>query len=140
MPPATRGVATPCCSPALHGCRTFPGRRDQVGAARGFVQSVLDTCPSGNDAVLLTSELAANAVLHTASGDGGSFRVAVRHTDRLTRVEVTDDGSVTIPTVGANGWFDVSARGLFLVSMVASHWGHDGDSSARQVWFELDCG
>jgi anti-sigma regulatory factor (Ser/Thr protein kinase) len=140
MPPGTRGVSTLCCRPALRVSRTFPGRRDQVAAARRFVWSVLLTCPSANDAVLLTSELAANAVLHTASGDSGSFGVAVRHTDGLALVEVTDGGSVTAPTVGANGELGVCGRGLLLVSMVASRWGHDGDSSARLVWFELDCG
>lgn len=140
MRTCTRDVSTPWCRPALHVSRTFSGRPDQVGAARRFVWSTLSPCPSADDAVLLTSELAANAVLHTASGDSGSFGVAVRHTDRLARVEVTDDGSLTAPTVRPNDELAVSARGLLLVSIVASRWGHDGDSSARLVWFELDCG
>lgn len=139
MPPATRGLSAPCSDSVLPVSRIFAGRRDQVGPARRFVRKALATCPSANDAVLLTSELAANAVLHTASGDGGSFGVAVRHTGALVRVEVTDGGSSTPPTVGPIGRLGPSARGLVLVSLVAARWDHEGGRSARLVWFELDC-
>ncbi len=139
MPPGTRGLSAPCSGSVLHASRSFPGRRDQVGAARRFVRKALAACPSMNDAVLLTSELAANAVLHTASGDGGSFGISVRHNAVLVRVEVTDGGSATRPTVGPVGSLGLSARGLVLVSLVAARWDHEGRPSARLVWFELDC-
>jgi len=139
MPPGTRGPSAPCSGSVLHVSRIFAGRRDQVGPARRFVRKALATCPSANDAVLLTSELAANAVLHTASGEGGSFSIAVRHTGALVRVEVTDGGSATAPTVGPVGSLGLSARGLVLVSLVAARWDHEGRPSARLVWFELDC-
>ena len=79
--------------------RIFPGERDQVGHARKFVGRVLDGNALADDAALLTSELATNAVLHTASGQGGTFAVAVRQQATLVRVEVWDAGAVTAPVV-----------------------------------------
>jgi hypothetical protein len=51
--------------------RVFPGRQDQVACAREFIRRKLGPCPVLDEAVLLTSELCANALQHTASGNGG---------------------------------------------------------------------
>ena len=83
--------------------RTFPGRSDQVAAARQFIRDALAECPGAADVVLLTSELAANAILHSASGDGGSFGVALHQVPALVRVEVTDGGSPAGPEAVAAG-------------------------------------
>jgi len=45
--------------------------------------------------------LAANAVLHTASGIGGTFGVTVSHDASLVRVEVHDAGAPTAPVIVA---------------------------------------
>lgn len=45
----------------------YPGRPDQVRDARRAVARHLAGCPALDDAVLITSELASNAVLHSAS-------------------------------------------------------------------------
>ena len=86
-----------CIAPtALRGYAfSFPGRRDQVSRARAFVAQFLGGHPVTNDAVLLVSELAANACAHSASGrPGGMFmvRVEVGEGDRVY-VEVEDQGS-----------------------------------------------
>ena len=53
--------------------RVFPGRADQVARAREFTARTLAGCPAVADAVLLTSELGTNALLHTATGTGGGL-------------------------------------------------------------------
>jgi two-component sensor histidine kinase len=55
---------------------------------------VLDGCPAADDAILVLSELAANAVVHSASQQpGGTFTVTadIRHGQHV-RIEVRDDG------------------------------------------------
>lgn len=75
--------------------RTFPGCRDQVAQVRAFLARFLDGCPAADDAILLVSELAANAVTHSASGHpGGTFTVRARlHSDQSVHTEVEDQGS-----------------------------------------------
>src|ERR1039458_2462038 len=46
---------------------TYPGRPDQVQDARRAVARHLAGCQAKDDAVLIVSELASNAVLHSAS-------------------------------------------------------------------------
>lgn len=137
MPSGTRDVYCRCFDRAETISRTFPGRSDQVSIARQFVREALAEIPSAIDAILLTSELAANAVLHTASGDSGRFAVAVRHVPALVRVEVTDGGSPAVPTINPRGRLGPSGRGLMLVDQLATRWGHKGGPSGRIVWFEV---
>jgi anti-sigma regulatory factor (Ser/Thr protein kinase) len=120
--------------------RVFPGRQDQVACAREFVRRKIRPCPVLDEAVLLTSELCANALQHTASGNGGSFEVTVFRGDRSLRVEVRDDGATTIPAVRTADDLDGLAecgRGLELVALIASRWGQCGDEYGRSVFFEL---
>ncbi|HUZ26177.1 MAG TPA: ATP-binding protein [Streptosporangiaceae bacterium] len=119
--------------------RTFPGHSEQVSPARHFVREVLGDRPCTADAMLLTSELATNAVVHTASGDGGSFRVTVRQVPALVRVEVSDGGSSAVPAVNPGERLAPSGRGLLLVAQLASRWGHRDGPDGRVVWCELDC-
>jgi anti-sigma regulatory factor (Ser/Thr protein kinase) len=116
----------------------FPGSPGQVQNVRSFVSRALGDCPAADDVVLLASELATNAVLHTASGDGGMFRVAVRLADGVVRVEVHDGGSASPPGVAPFGEPGESGRGLELVAAIATRWGHDGGRNGRVVWFEVE--
>jgi anti-sigma regulatory factor (Ser/Thr protein kinase) len=120
--------------------RTFRGEQDQVAAARDFVKRVMGRCPVLEEAVLLTSELCTNTLLHTASGRGGSFEVTVRCEDDSVRVEVCDDGSKNVPAVRALDQFSESGRGLALVDQIATRWGQNGDEYGRSVFFELRWG
>ena len=45
----------------------YPGRADQVSLVRRAVARHLAGCPAVDDAILVLSELAANAVVHSAS-------------------------------------------------------------------------
>jgi hypothetical protein len=53
---------------------TYHGRPDQVSRVRAAVAWHLGDCPAADDAVLIVSELAGNAVLHSASA-GDFFTV-----------------------------------------------------------------
>ncbi len=68
--------------------RAFRGQRDQVAHARKFVRAALGSVPVVDEAVLLVSELCTNALLHTASGRGGTFEVAVYLGTLSARIEV----------------------------------------------------
>jgi len=117
--------------------RAFSGCRDQVARARQFVAAELAGCPVIDEAVLCVSELATNAVMHTASGDGGKFEVIVQRWPSLARVSVCDQGSAGTPTARPLDLVAESGRGLRLVAMIADNWGQSGDSAGRAVWFEL---
>lgn len=117
--------------------RRFPGRQDQVGRARAFVGDVLSGCPQLFEAVLLTSELCANAVRHSRSGDGGTFEVTVCQRPGSLRIEVRDDGSASTPVPKAAGGCSEEGRGLDIVASLAHRWGHRGDEHGRCVYFEL---
>lgn len=93
--------------------------------------------PVLDEAVLLASELSANAALHTASGDCGTFEVDVRRYVSSVRVEVRDAGSRQIPAARPQDELAEEGRGLGLVDLVADRWGHAGDERGRTVFFEL---
>lgn len=50
--------------------RMFPGHADQIAHARDFTRRALGACPVLDEAILLVSELASNAIEHTATGNG----------------------------------------------------------------------
>jgi serine/threonine-protein kinase RsbW len=79
--------------------RRFNGHPDQVLLVRQFVVSALvEDSPIREVARLLVSEVATNAVRHTASGTGeGGFRVSYELPDDRLRVEVYDAGSLNTP-------------------------------------------
>jgi serine/threonine-protein kinase RsbW len=136
MTPATDGLSAARASHGTTVLRDFVGRADQVPVARHFVAGVLGSCPASDEALLIASELATNAVKHSASGRGGTFSVAVIHGASGVRLEVTDQGGNWLPGT-ADGL--ESGRGLLIVTALARSWGVTGDEAGRQVWAELDC-
>jgi anti-sigma regulatory factor (Ser/Thr protein kinase) len=117
--------------------RVFPGHPAQVAQARRFVQRTLAVHGLTADAALLTSELATNAIQHTASGQGGTFEIVIYQRLATVRIAVINAGSSSIPAAAASGLND-SGRGLALVDALARQWGQQGNRHARAVWFDLD--
>ena len=118
----------------------FPGTAAAVSQARRFVAGVVgDGFPALDDLLVLVSEVASNAVKHTASGDGGAFEVAVWVTSNSARVEVGDQGGASEPRLADDRPADVltGGRGLRIVDNLAVEWGHAGDELGRVVWFEV---
>ncbi|GKQ41036.1 ATP-binding protein [Streptomyces sp. A012304] len=86
-------------------------------------------------AVLLVSELATNALLHSAS----RFRLTLAAAHGVLRCEVSDTGRRTPRVLEAGG--AESGRGMFLVEALARRWGCHQDGPGKTVWFELGtCG
>ena len=121
-------------------CRlTLPGRPDHVREARSLVAKALgDLHPRLDDAVLMTSELVTNAVLHTNSRRlGGTVMITVLESAGGVRVEVADSGSeLSAPVVRAEK-FSADGHGLFLVQNLADQWGYLRNESGTTVWFWL---
>jgi anti-sigma regulatory factor (Ser/Thr protein kinase) len=129
------------CLPAVQpeaARRVFPGHPDQVAKARHFVRVTLGEAPVVDEAVLLVSELCTNALLHTASGHGGTFEVVVCMHLSWVRIEVRDEGAPRPPVAWqSTDTFAEDGRGLGLVELLADRWGHSGEQAGRSVFFEL---
>jgi serine/threonine-protein kinase RsbW len=113
---------------------TYPGRPDQVQRACKDVARHLAGHPATDDAVLITSEVASNAVLHSQSKDRFFTVRAELHAGYLW-LEVEDLG----------GPWNLQPReagrphGLDVVEALAGpdNWGVDGDQAGRVVWCRL---
>jgi anti-sigma regulatory factor (Ser/Thr protein kinase) len=121
------------------GRREFSGHADQVAAARRFVSSAIRRGgPAREASRLLVSEAATNALLHSGSGDGGSFAVEYLISDDLLRVEIHDGGGPNGPRRRVHHLESMTGRGLDLFDALSDRWGVNGGPAGRTVWFELD--
>jgi anti-sigma regulatory factor (Ser/Thr protein kinase) len=83
-----------------------------------------------DDARLVISELAANAVLHARS----PFSISISSRDSTIRIGVHDESQV-VPEVHEPSLTD--GRGMHLVAALASRWGVDVTPAGKVVWAEL---
>jgi anti-sigma regulatory factor (Ser/Thr protein kinase) len=118
--------------------QVFPGEQGQLGAVRRWVASLLPDCPARDDVVSVATELASNAIKHTASGRGGRFAVEVARDagPGVVRLAVADGGAPDGPRriddpSGEHG------RGLLLVSRLSVRRGVAGDHRGRVVWADI---
>ena len=86
-------------------------------------------------AVLVSSELAANAVIHT----GASFWATIKSNGPAIRLEIRDSGS-PVTSRGDPVLVVSRERGLGIVSSFASRWGTYGVGDGKVVWAEFDSG
>jgi serine/threonine-protein kinase RsbW len=115
--------------------QVFPAHPRQVGAARVFLAAVLDGCPAADDAILCISELATNAVPHSASRNpGGTFTVRASIFDDQVRIEVEDSGGSWEEHPHCNS----RPHGLDIVRELATDCGRDGSPLTGWVaWARL---
>ncbi len=105
--------------------KTFQARRDQVRQARYFLTDFLTDCPAADDVLLAASELASNAVLHSASSQpGGTFTLTadICHGEHV-RIEVRDLGGPWNQTPHHDG----RPHGLDIIASLATSHGVTGD-------------
>ncbi len=135
MTPAASPKGAALSPTALHE-QVLPARRDQVQVARAFISVILAACPAADDAVLCVSELATNAVLHSASRNpGGTFTVRAAIFDDCVRVEVEDNGGHWEDRL----YRDSRPHGLDIVRELAADYGRDGGPLTGWVaWARLD--
>ncbi|MEV7007010.1 ATP-binding protein [Streptosporangium sp. NPDC051022] len=114
------------------------GSPDQVARARRLISTALGRDhPLHDDCVLLTSEIATNAVVHSRSGDGGTFTVTVVYSAGGVRVSVQDEGSTDAPCVCHASAESTGGRGLPLLEALSHRWGFVREAGTNRVWFEL---
>lgn len=121
---------------------SFTAVSRSVATARSFVRDTLQGWGFADivdDAVVLTSELVTNAVVHA----GTSADVLCLRADDGVRIEVADRyPEREIPLQGSHinmGSPDrEGGRGLQLCAAMASRWGVEYTSTHKQVWFRLD--
>jgi anti-sigma regulatory factor (Ser/Thr protein kinase) len=129
-------------STAILGSATIPGRAEHASSARAFVARTLSAAGKtpaidSDAATLLTSELVANAIQHTASGaPDGTVTIVVVDVPDGVLVEVTDDGSDGAPVVKRDA-ATTNGHGLLLVQQLAAQWGYLRDPAGTTVWFHL---
>jgi anti-sigma regulatory factor (Ser/Thr protein kinase) len=123
-------------SAGLEEVRQFAAGPRAPTAARRFVVDTLKQWGRGeyvNDAALIVTELATNAVIHAQS----NFSVAVTSPSGGVRVAVGDASRVA-PILGdMASTTATSGRGVALMAALAHQWGTDLTSDGKVVWAEF---
>ena len=126
------GLGTAPEVPISSDSRAFHGDAETVRDARDFVRERLfDTSVDLDSAVLLTSELASNAVIHAHT----DYRVTIQRHVGAVRVELHNDAPEFLPNLDEPT--DTGGRGLHLVDAISSRWGTESSPEHKVVWFEL---
>ena len=108
------------------------GMPSSVPVARRLVRGALPGCPRADDLLSAATELASNAITHSASGQYGTFTMRVRTAPRWARLEVTDQGTREGPPSPSNGW------GLTIVGGVTDRAGTLTQLDGKRVaWCEV---
>ena len=114
---------------------TFAGTPEHVALARNHIWECLADCPVADDACLIISEFASNAVLHSLSRVG-MFTVRCERFSTYVRLEVEDDGGAWIKPEP-----DGRPHGLDIVTLLVGEggWGISPTSEGdRVVWAQLN--
>jgi CheY-like chemotaxis protein/anti-sigma regulatory factor (Ser/Thr protein kinase) len=106
-----------------------------VPLAREFVRRWLQDCGASHlldEASLIVTELATNAVLHADS----PYEVRLSRTEGVVRIEVAD-GDAGTPEPQPFSAVAESGRGIVIVSAIAASWGIDAQPRGKVTWAEL---
>jgi anti-sigma regulatory factor (Ser/Thr protein kinase) len=118
--------------------RTYPGRFDQAPTIRHLVTRLLADHPHLPDILIATTELVANALHHTRSGQpGGHLTIEIRHRPgHHVTLAVTDQGGPHTPRVYQppdDDPLQTHGRGLMILDATTTRWGWHGDAQSRTV-------
>lgn len=119
--------------------RTFAAEGRSVSEARHFVRETLEDWGAEeltDEAVLATSELVTNAVVHA----GTVVQVTVLLDPKGLRLEVQDlHPHRSLPLGPEQPDADTEhGRGLFITATLASSWGVDYSAGAKRVWLRIE--
>jgi CheY-like chemotaxis protein/anti-sigma regulatory factor (Ser/Thr protein kinase) len=113
----------------------FEAEASSVPLARAFVRGLLRQWEADHlfdEASLIVTELAANAVLHARS----PYEVRITHRAGVLRIEVSDHDPGT-PEPQPFSAVAESGRGIVLVAAVSASWGIDARPDGKVTWAEL---
>jgi anti-sigma regulatory factor (Ser/Thr protein kinase) len=123
-------------SPGAEVSAEFSAERDAPRGARHFVADILAGGGHAGtlleDAELLVTELATNAVIHAHS----PFSIVVRADHSRVRISVSDTSAVR-PAQRDEGPMATSGHGLRLVAALSVDWGVEVTADGKTVWAEL---
>jgi len=113
--------------------QSWPGRPEDVAESRRFIAGRLrdhELDELVDDARLVVSELAANAVQHA----GTSFTVTLSRVNGVVEIAVGDGTLMTATTFHAQA-FGLGGRGLHVVGKLSADWGvRLGLDGGKTVW------
>jgi phosphoserine phosphatase RsbU/P len=132
------GQTTPAVPTATH-MRRVPLAADlrSPAAARSAVRSVATEAGLSSvldEALLLTTELVTNAVVHA----GTDITIEITADSAGLTITVLDDLAGPLVGPGLATESDERGRGLLLVDQIASQWGTVHHPAGKGVWFRLD--
>ncbi|MEU6174594.1 ATP-binding protein [Streptantibioticus parmotrematis] len=106
-----------------------------MGRARRWNRDIPRDHPAADDAALIVTELSANAIFHTASGDPtGTFHLTVDVTPTAVTIAMTDHGTPKqAPHVERASTTATHGRGLAIVTAFADHVEVRGGETGRKV-------
>jgi serine/threonine-protein kinase RsbW len=114
--------------------RSYLGTMEQVREVCADMTAITDGYALSDDLVLITSELATNAIRHSRTGrPAGEFTVRVTlYPYEYAWVEVIDQGGEWAS--------DERRHGLNALAAIAGdgNWGIDGDEACHVAWFRLN--
>ncbi|MCK2219799.1 SpoIIE family protein phosphatase [Actinomadura sp. ATCC 31491] len=122
----------------------FDGTPHAPAHARKFVRQVLGEWRLGHlaeDAVLLTSELVTNAVVHAGTGIELTCRLDVESSPARLEIEVDDHHPAKFIDTADPAPMEAmraSGRGLALAGMLADAWGVTYTRTAKRVWVRIE--
>jgi hypothetical protein len=106
---------------------------------RRWLEALLPACTARDDVVTVASELAANAICHTASRDSGWFAVEITWSPGSVQVAVADNGAPSGPRIIEDPDRE-DGRGLVIVRALSVGHGVTGDERGRLVWARVPWG
>jgi PAS domain S-box-containing protein len=123
----------------MHIQGTFAPEGRSVSEARRFVRGALESWGAGDlvdEAVLATSELVTNAVVHA----GTPVRVVLDLDAGSLRLEVEDLHPHRTLPLGLDGPPEDSehGRGLLIAATLAASWGVDYTAGAKRIWLRFE--
>jgi DNA-binding XRE family transcriptional regulator len=134
---------------SLGPCRTcsatFMARADQLGEARAYLRRMLAGCPLADELVLICSELATNAIEHSApAGSSPSTRRSVTATMRgsRSRTRAAGGSARSARTCGGAGWWSWTSwrRTGISGAMTPGGWSARGSTGRHAVtWRDITC-
>ncbi|HEY2261225.1 MAG TPA: MEDS domain-containing protein [Streptosporangiaceae bacterium] len=115
--------------------RTYPFSREAPAAARHFAVATLrawGVADIADDAALVVTELAANAIVHARSG----FTIILSARGSFLRIAVRD--ACPLPDEGRSALMPIPLHGLGAVDALAREWGVESLGKAgKTVWVDL---